>query len=417
MGLAERRKALGYSQESLAHTLGVDRTTVGRWENGKTEPQPQLRPKLAEVLHVDLGELDVLVAQLPASPQESAGLPPRDHYGSRDTDDMIRREFLRAVAVTGALSALPAEGAEALENGARRRSAAGFLRMNDHLWQVYQLARTKGSVQLVVRDQLAALNAALDERSGGEGRALCGAAGELFQLAGELAFDNNRYTDAAASYTLAATASKEAGAYDLCACALVRLAYVDVYECRYRQADDILSAAEKVARRGDSTLPTRHWIASVKAEAQAGLGNLRACEQELDAAEKVLDLGPGRNRGWLRFDGSRLAEERGARYVQLGRLDLAEKALTSALEQDGLAEGQSFRRRGAVFADLAAIAAKRRDCDQLLAFGSEAAQLARASSSGYVARRLQRLRAEFGPLVRNARVAELKAEMDALSTT
>ncbi|HLT09887.1 MAG TPA: helix-turn-helix transcriptional regulator, partial [Micromonosporaceae bacterium] len=36
MGLAERRRALGYSQEELAHALGVDRRTVGRWEGRTT---------------------------------------------------------------------------------------------------------------------------------------------------------------------------------------------------------------------------------------------------------------------------------------------------------------------------------------------------------------------------------------------
>src|SRR6202012_3277917 len=38
--LASRRRALGLSQELLAAELGVDRTTVGRWERGETDPQP-----------------------------------------------------------------------------------------------------------------------------------------------------------------------------------------------------------------------------------------------------------------------------------------------------------------------------------------------------------------------------------------
>ncbi len=416
MGVAERRKLLGYSQERLAHALGVDRTTVGRWESGKTVPQPPLRPKLAEVLQVDLAELDSLVAQSQHSPEESAGLPPSDHYGSGDIDDMMRREFLRTIAITGALVALPADEAEALTEGARRGSSADFVRMNSHLWQVYQLARTKGSVYPIVREQLAALNKTMVGRSDKEVQVLCSAAGDLFQLAGELAFDSNRYTEAAASYTLAASASKDADSFDLWACALVRHAYVDVYEHRYREAIGILSAAERIAKRGDSLLSTRHWVASVQAVAHAGLGDLTACERALDEAEGVRSLpGVGNNGGWLRLDGSRLAEERGARYVQLGRLDLAERALRSALEQDGLAEGHSFRRRGAVLTDLAAIGAKRRDPDQLVTFGREALQLARESASGYVARRLQDLRAEFGPLARDGRVAELGAEIDALS--
>ncbi|WP_274560743.1 helix-turn-helix domain-containing protein [Streptomyces spiramyceticus] len=418
MGLAERRKVLGYSQETFAQALGVDRTTVGRWESGKNSPQPPLRPKLAEVMQVDLAELDALVAQSQTSAQESAGSPPSHDYGPRDTEDMIRREFLRAIAVTGAFAALPADEAEALGDGTGRGTASDFLRMNGHLWQVYQLARSKGSVLPIVQEQLTTLTRTLTGRSDAEVQPLCGAAADLFQLAGELAFDSNRYTDAAVSYALAASASKEAGAFDLWACALVRHAYVDVYERRFREAADLLSAAERVARRGDSSLSTRHWVASVQAEAHAGLGDLAACERALDEAEKVTHLvGLGHTGGWLRFDGSRLAEERGARYVQLGRLDLAERALRTALDQGALSQGQSLRRRGAVLADLAAIGAKRRDPDQLLAFGREALELARESSSGYVARRLQTLRAEFGPLIRDGRVAELGAEIGALSGT
>ncbi|MCX4582678.1 helix-turn-helix transcriptional regulator [Streptomyces sp. NBC_01481] len=418
MGFAERRKVLGYSQEGLAHALGVDRTTVGRWESGKTVPQPPLRRKLAEALQLDLAELDALVPQPRANSQESAGPPPSDRPGPGDIDEMIRREFLRVLAITGALAALPADETAALAAGVHRGTSADFMRMNDHLWQVYQLARAKGSVYPIVRDQLTALNKSLDGRADAEAQALCNAAGDLFQLAGELAFDSNRYTDAAASYALAASASKDSGSFDLWACALVRLAYVDLHEDRYREAAAVLSVAERVAKRGDSSLATRHWVASVQAEAHAGLGEFTACERALDEAAKVLDLGGlAHNSGWLRFDGSRLAEERGARYVQLGRLDLAEAALTTALSQGPLAQGQSLRRRGAVLTDLAAVGAKRHDLEQVLTYGCEALHLARESCSGYVARRLQSLRTEFGPIAGDHRIAELDAEISGLTTT
>ncbi|MEU1073164.1 MULTISPECIES: helix-turn-helix transcriptional regulator [unclassified Streptomyces] len=427
MGLAERRKALGHSQETFAHALGVDRTTVGRWESGKTEPQVSLRPRLAAVLRVDLAEVGALVAQsrgqgqspVPAPPGDDHPLRDSDDHHLRDSEDMIRREFLRAIAMVGALtSGLPADQAAALDDAAHRGRAPGFLQMNDHLWQVYQLARAKRAVRPIVREQLSALTSTLQARSGAEARMLCGAAGDLFQLAGELAFDSSRYTDAAASYALAASASREARAYDLWACALVRHAYVDLCEHRLKDAIRLLSAAEMIARRGDSALSTRHWVASVQAEAFAGMGDLAACERALDAAEEVAYLaGPGHNGGWLRFDGSRLAEERGARYVQLGRLDLAEQTLRSALEQGVLAHGHSFRRRGVVLADLAAVGAKRRDPDQVIVYGREALALARESSSGYVARRLQGLRGELGPMAHDSRVAELGAEIGALSKT
>ncbi|MFF9397258.1 MULTISPECIES: multiprotein-bridging factor 1 family protein [unclassified Streptomyces] len=417
MGLAERRKTLGYSQEKLAQLLGVDRTTVGRWESGRIEPQPPQRRGLASALEVTLIELDALLPQPRAAGQEATGQQSSEHPGAGDPDEMIRREFLRILTVSGALTTLPLDEAEALTDGVRRGAPSDFLRMNGHLWQVYQLARSKGSVHPIVRDQLTTLNEALAADTRGNSRPLLDAAADLFQLAGEVAFDANRYTDAAASYALAASVSKDAGAFDLWACALVRHAYVDMSEQRYRQAAQLLSLAERLAGRGDSTLATRHWVASVQAEAYAGLGDLAGCERALAQAESVRDLTTGStNGGWLRFDGTRLAEERGARYVQLGRLDLAEETLTEALQQTELASGQSYRRRGAVLTDLAAIGAKRRAPEQVVLYGREAIQLAQASASGYVARGLQALCSEFGPLAGDHRVAELGAEIATLST-
>lgn len=416
MGLARRRRALGYSQEQLAQLLGVDRTTVGRWESGRIAPQPTQRRGLATVLDISLQELDVLLPPPRTADQKETGQQSSDHLSAGDPDEMIRREFLRILTISGALAALPDDEAEALTAGIRRGVPADFARMNRHLWQVYQLARTKSTVSPIVRDQLTALNEAL-AGSRGNNRPLLSAAADLFQLAGEVSFDANRYADATTSYALAASVSKEAEAYDLWACALVRHAYVDMSEHRYHQAAQILGVAEKLARRGDKTLSTRHWVASVQAEVHAGLGDLDACERALERAEEVRDLpADSTNGGWLRFDGSRLAEERGARYVQLGRLDLAESTLREALQQTALASGQSFRRRGVVLTDLAAIGVKRHDPEQAVEYGKEAVELARASSSGYVARRLRGLCDEFGPLRRDHRVAELGAEIAALST-
>ncbi|WP_418153394.1 helix-turn-helix domain-containing protein [Actinoalloteichus caeruleus] len=61
MGLARARKAAGYTQESLGEALGVHWTTVRRWEAGKQNVQPHRRVKLAQLLGVDLGQLDNLL--------------------------------------------------------------------------------------------------------------------------------------------------------------------------------------------------------------------------------------------------------------------------------------------------------------------------------------------------------------------
>jgi transcriptional regulator with XRE-family HTH domain len=76
--LAQRRKAAGHSQESLAAQLGVDRSTVVRWEAADTAPQPWLRPKLAEALGITVsdlvGLLDEVIALTETSIYASSGI-------------------------------------------------------------------------------------------------------------------------------------------------------------------------------------------------------------------------------------------------------------------------------------------------------------------------------------------------------
>jgi len=65
-GLAQRRKALGLTQEDLATLLDVDPSTVFRWEHGQSEPLPWIRPKLARVLKVPVNRLaELLAADVP----------------------------------------------------------------------------------------------------------------------------------------------------------------------------------------------------------------------------------------------------------------------------------------------------------------------------------------------------------------
>jgi transcriptional regulator with XRE-family HTH domain len=60
--LAARRRALGLTQEDLAAVLGVERSTVVRWERGATRPPPWLQPRLARALRVPAGRLAGLLA-------------------------------------------------------------------------------------------------------------------------------------------------------------------------------------------------------------------------------------------------------------------------------------------------------------------------------------------------------------------
>ncbi|GLY71355.1 helix-turn-helix transcriptional regulator [Amycolatopsis taiwanensis] len=70
--LAAYRLAAGFTQESLAEQLSIDRSTIGRWERGTHAPQPWQRPDLATSLRISLTELDdILCRTKPTTEAES----------------------------------------------------------------------------------------------------------------------------------------------------------------------------------------------------------------------------------------------------------------------------------------------------------------------------------------------------------
>jgi hypothetical protein len=116
------------------------------------------------------------------------------------------------------------------------------------------------------------------------------------------------------------------------------------------------------------------------------------------------------NGGWLRFDGSRLAEERGACYVQLRRPDLAEAFLGDALRQ-----GLPARRRSSALTDLAIIAVQRGDVSQLVAYADTILEIAEKTGSGYVSRRLQVLQGHLTPLLGNGQIWQVNQRIMAIT--
>ncbi|HEU5475178.1 MAG TPA: helix-turn-helix domain-containing protein [Actinophytocola sp.] len=414
--LARRRKSLGFTQEGLAGHLRVERSTVVRWEGGERTPQPWIRPRLAMALRLSPDQLDELLAE-PDDPILRKALP-----DLAEVDDVKRRELLRLFSTTGTLLALPPieatidvdRIAAAADHPGRLDAATmdEFAHLNDHLWRVFTLAPVKSQVLPMVRTQLDVLADGLRGPHGPAARRrLCLLAADLFQLAGEIFFDGNAYTDAAHCYTLAATAGKEADQFDLWACALTRHAFVALYERQFTHAAPMLELAATLARRGDPALSTRHWVAVVEAETNAGLGDLDACQRALDLAAQVQELpGTVHNGGWLRFDGSRLAEERGTCYIALGRPDLAEAALTEALSGPLTA-----RRKASVLTDLAMIGIHQRDPDQVVTHANAALATARHTRSGVIARKLCGLQSHLGPLLTDKQVQRLNADITILA--
>ncbi len=91
--LAERRKNLGFTQEGLAERLGVDPTTVRRWESGETEggPKPWIRPKLARYLQVSPAQLEELLSDEPEESFSALNVDEQHHVEAALAD--ARRYF------------------------------------------------------------------------------------------------------------------------------------------------------------------------------------------------------------------------------------------------------------------------------------------------------------------------------------
>ncbi|HVB45053.1 MAG TPA: helix-turn-helix transcriptional regulator [Streptosporangiaceae bacterium] len=308
--LAGRRKAMGFSQESLAARLGADRSTIARWERGESQPQPFIRPRLSRLLGLTPSELENLLNPRDPGRSEQARAVPdagRPEGGqvfpgsAADDDELNRRELLRLLSVTGALVAMPEfTGAGDGDNAGRAADIEQHQVMNKYLWRVFSLSAAKPAVYPLVRQQLAVLAENLNRPHVRSNHALlCALAADLLQLGGEISFDSGQYTDAANCYTLAASACAEARAFDLWACALTRHAFVALYERRYSQASSMLDVAARVARQGDSQLATRYWTQAVQAQARASLRDADGCDRALDAAEQVRTLGElSANGGW-----------------------------------------------------------------------------------------------------------------------
>jgi tetratricopeptide (TPR) repeat protein len=332
---------------------------------------------------------------------------------------MKRRELLRLLSVAGSVLMLPVDLdwdriGNALAHPARMDTPVlqDLETMNRRYWQAYRAASQKSAILDDVLAHLADLTQALREaRTASQLQQLCVLASDLAQLCGEIFFDASEYANAAQCYTFAASAAREAKAHDLRACALVRHAFLPIYDRHFHEALPLLQSAEMIAQHGDSTLVTKYWVAMVSAEAHAGLGALDDCRQALDLAEGVRGVKNGMNGTWLRFDGERILEERGACFVKMKQLDLAEPVLQEAL----LLHPNATRRRGMVLSDLALAAGMRGDVERACTLGNGVIQIAQLGSSGVLKKGLQVLQSQLSPFARHADVKGLNEQIRLLA--
>lgn len=420
--------------ERTGRRYALDDHAIGKWERGAVRcPIPEYRAALRVILGADDAGLGfppardtVTTATTTVSGVDSESSP-LDFMPSRidatsdadqprattvsDTEDMDRRDLLRLFTMSGAALALPAVDTDRILSGHTVDATMldDYARLNAHLWQVFALSTQKRTLLPLVREQLGVLSRQLNRAPGQHRERVCVLVANLYQLAGETLFDGDHYTDAAHSYVLAAQAAREAQHHDLWATALTRHSFIESHTSNHANALPILDLAEAIAKRGNPAKATRFWVAAVRAETHAGLGDPHRCETDLDAAAHVAHLDPNTatETGWLRFDGTRLPEQHGTIAITLGRLDVAETALTTSLGQ----AHKSARRRAVVHADLATVAARRRDPNTVVAHLREAITAAHATESRYIVRKLDSTKRELQPLANYPQVRAVHQEI------
>lgn len=397
------RLSQNLSIQDVADATGLGWNTIFRAEQGHAI-QPTSRRILCDFFQMGPADLGLL-------PTKEKEVSP-----SRDDNDMQwkRREFLRLFSVAGALLAFPMEVEEIADwehiGSALERPSHLDLSViesleivNQQYWSVFRAAPSKYVILDGVLGQLRIVTEFLRTTSNEAIRRQIGkVSSDLSQLAGELFFDANDYEAAQSCYSFAATVARDTHHHDLWACALIRNAFLPLYEQQYAAAFSLVRQARRIAHKGDSSLVTRFWAAAVEADTQAGMQNLAGCQRALDYAQEVQHVKGGANGTWLRFESDRLAEQRGACFVKLGQPELAEPALQTALQQ-----ASSIRRRGLVLGDMAIAAVQRQDIEQACHYGNAILAAYQTGASGVLKKSLLRLQEELQPFQQASPVREL----------
>ena len=417
--LAERREIVGHSQETLVRIVGVEPTTVGRWERGETSPQPRARPKLADALTVSVAVLDAMLAEgQPAEVEQAAGreprpagewtsdldhdpvlAPPWNHRGTLESavvlseGDRVKRRtfvFLTGMALTApAHQWLVHEPGPLVSGLSGCRVSAGLV---DRLTAMIAELRTMddvagGGMMLSLAEQeFRVVAMLLDQASYDEatGRKLHGALAELGRLAGYGAYDSGQ-PGLAQRYNIAALrAAHTINDRPLGAHILGFMAYQATRQERPAEAVTLIETA-LTGIRGRETPALLAELYGWQADAFATLGDGPGCTAAMSKARTQIEyLSPDDDLPYLYWvSPGEITAYAGQCLLQLGHTG---EAITFL--DDGISLlGESFTRdRQAYLIHMAGALVQpgtQRDLDAAVSRGMEAIDIAESLHSTY----------------------------------
>jgi transcriptional regulator with XRE-family HTH domain len=314
--LVQRRKALGFTQESFAHALGVERTTVVRWESGRTEPHPWARPKIAAALRISVDELDDL-------------LKVTNLDSGMEVEAAKRRAFMAGGLATLSLG-LTGSGIAHVNP----ELMADLQKVSESLRRAYRTAPAPQLFSSVYNHMQLVLSLRPGDQTSAVRRQMLVTVGEMAAACTTiLGLDMGRWPDAVPYLELAHRAAAESADDELTAIVLAVRAFHAAYGCDDRTTGlDLAEAAATTSRRGASHV-TSGWVAAVASERHAEIGNEADSRQRLDDARSALDK-PQDDRhcsGIGAFDLAKLTAYEGGNFRRLGDFANAVRVLDTAL--------------------------------------------------------------------------------------
>ncbi|WP_196279471.1 helix-turn-helix transcriptional regulator [Catellatospora vulcania] len=363
--LAERRKTVGLSQEKLAESLGVDRSTVVRWERGAAMPQPWLRPRLASALQLTIRELASLLENAPdltvaTASSRAAGTPAWDGSGIQT---MLH----------------------------------------------FRIADLQLGGQFLYEDVLAYLRQAIGPRlfdaTDADAPQLLAAAAGLTEMAGWMAYDSGLTLLASRHFNRAFEFARTSGDRHLGGHILASLSHLAHHDRHPEEGIRYADRGLSLMSRDDTAPGVRARLHAMRARGYAALRDPARCDASIDTAERLLSEPLHRAASpWPSvFDGGSLALEKARCYRQLGRPTLARVATASAI-----AARTPDRVRSRAFAQLTAVSAMidQAEVDEACEAAGKVVSATRSLGSQLVLRQLAALLPRFAPYAGNRDVAE-----------
>ena len=303
------RLAAGYTQESFAEQLGVDRSTVGRWERGTQSPQPWQRPDLAAALDIDLEELDDLLRRTnqrhAAAIKDTAG----SGFGSL------------AWRVTG-------EGTVPGDDHCYSQAVQSFRAADQQVGGGHLYATIVKYLQTVIAPRLFGV----DPGSGGQ--LVITAAAALTEMAGWMAYDAGCDQAAEQHFIRSLDLVRIGGDRQLGVHVLASMSHLAHHRGRPADAIALARRGRDVLARGRQQPELAALLLAMQARGFAVLGRTDDCTQRLIEAERALSVAPIEPRSpWVsRFDEGSLASEAARCLRQFGDLTQAQRQAERILQ-------------------------------------------------------------------------------------